>query len=202
MYFASSADIAFAPSALLHNYLADISFLPFRQMELFAASLFPDIFGLRANFNPARYVDTRSDFTTDFRGLNGELVNMEAELSAAKLRADHQEFKELLHVHRLPRLAASVIDADERDYLDKIAQLASAHGAKLLMLYVPDFDSGKLDEGIRKHYGRYGTVLDNSDLATRNTLFMHWGHLNHAGAMVLSDRIADAVASQLSAVKN
>jgi hypothetical protein len=197
MYFARSVDVAFPPSMFLHNYLFDVSFLPFRQIELFGASLFPNFFGLRHAFDPVRYAKARTDFTISFRGLSDELVDMEREIPAAELRDDHEEFKKLLHSPRLPRALAPFVEADDRVYLDRIARLALTHGTKLLLLYIPDFDSGKLDEKIRKYYSKYGTVLDYSDLATRNTLFMHWAHLNHAGAMIVSDRIADALAPQL-----
>lgn len=196
-YFAPSGDVAFPPSMLLHNYLFDVSFLPFRQMELFAASLFPNSFGFRLAFDPVQYAKTRTDFTTSFRGLSGELVDMEREIPAAELTADHEEFKKLLHDPRLPRALAGIVEADDRIYLDKIARLTSAHGTKLLLLYIPDFDSGQLDDKVRNYYRKYGAVLDYADLATRNTLFMHWAHLNHAGAMIVSDRIAEAVAPQL-----
>ena len=166
-------------------------------MELFAASLFPNFFGFRHAFDPVHYATTRYDFTTNSRGLCGEVVDTEREIPAAELRADHEEFKKLLHPARLPRALAPFVEADDRIYLDKIARLALAHGTKLLLLYIPDFDSGKLDEKIRKYYSKYGTVLDYSDLAARNTLFMHWAHLNHAGAMIVSDRIAAALAPQL-----
>ena len=66
MYFATSAAIAFPPSMLLHDYLPDVSFLPYRQMELFAASLFPNLFGFRYAFDPVHYATTRFDFTTSF----------------------------------------------------------------------------------------------------------------------------------------
>jgi hypothetical protein len=201
MYFAPSVDVAFPPSMLLHSYLNNVSFLPFRQMELFAASLFPNFFGLRHAFDPVQYAKTRTDFTTSFRGFNGELVDMERQIPAAELTADHEEYKKTLHRSMLPRAFADIVEdiveADDRVYLDEIARLALAHGTKLLLLYIPDFDSGKLDEKIREHDGKYGTILDYGDLATRNTLFSHWAHLNHAGAMIVSDRIADAVAPQL-----
>jgi len=196
-YFASARDVALPPSILLRSYLPDLSFLPFRQMELFTASLFPNFLGLRDAFDPVRYAKTRVDFTTNFYDTGDKLVDMEHEVPAANLRADHEEFKKTQHPPRLPRAVADIINAEDRLYLDKIARLASAHGAKLIMLYIPDFESGKLDGKKREYYSKYGTVLDYSDLATRNSLFVQWPHLNHAGAMIVSDRIADALASQL-----
>ena len=197
MYFAPSAAIAFPPSMFLHNYLPDAAFLPYRQMELFSALLFPSFFGFRDAFDPIRYAKTRNDFTTSFRGQSGELVDMEREVSAAELMADHEEFNKILRPPRLPRVLAPFVEADDRLYLEKIARLALAHRTKLILLYIPNFDSGELDEKIQKYYSQYGTMLDFSDLAPRNNLFMHWAHLNHAGAMIVSDRIAAAVAAQL-----
>ena len=166
-------------------------------MELFAASLFPNLFGLRYAFDPVRYATTRYDFTTSFSDLCSEVVDMAREVPAAELRADNEEFKKHLRPARLPRALADFIEADDRLYLDKIARLALAHGTKLLLLYIPEFASGKLDENVRKYYSKYGTVLDYSDLSVRSTLFMHWAHVNHAGAMIVSDRLADALAPQL-----
>ena len=79
----------------------------------------------------------------------------------------------------------------------KIAQLAFARGTRLMLLYIPDFEGDELDEKARNWYDKYGTILDCGDLATRSTLFSNWAHLNHAGAIIVSDRIADAVAPQL-----
>ena len=77
MYFAPAMAIAFPPSMLLHNYLPDLSFLPYRQMELFAAHIFPELLGFRRALDPIQYAETRTDFTTNFRGSSGELVDME-----------------------------------------------------------------------------------------------------------------------------
>ena len=67
------------------------------------ASLFPNFFGFRHAFDPVHYAKNRNDFTTTFRGLNDELVDMEREIPAAEIGADHEEFKKLLHHPRLPR---------------------------------------------------------------------------------------------------
>ena len=149
MYFAPAMAIAFPPSMLLHNYLPDLSFLPYRQMELFAATFFPNFFGSRRALDPIQYAETRTDFTTNFRGSSGELVDMESEIPAAELRAEHEEFKKTLHTPRLPRALSTIVEADDRIYLDKIAQLAFARGTRLMLLYIPDFEGDELDEKAR-----------------------------------------------------
>lgn len=197
MYFAPSKDVAFPPSIFLHDYLVDLSYLPFRQMELFGASVFPSLFGFRDAFDEVQYAKARSDFTTSFYDTSGNFVDMDREVSAEKLNSELADYKKTLHSPRLPRALAPLVEADDRIYLDKIARLASVHGTKVFMLYIPDFGSVKLSENVREYYGRYGEVLDYSDLATRNSLFMQWAHLSHTGAMIVSDRIAQAVAAQL-----
>jgi hypothetical protein len=41
---------------------------------------------------------------------------------------------------------------------------------------------------------QFGPVLNYGDLAPRDELFENWSHLNHAGAMNASARLADAIA--------
>jgi len=40
---------------------------------------------------------------------------------------------------------------------------------------------------------QFGPVLNYGDLAQRDELFENWSHLNHAGAMTASGRLADAL---------
>jgi prephenate dehydrogenase len=41
---------------------------------------------------------------------------------------------------------------------------------------------------------QFGLVLNYGDLAPHDELFENWSHLNHAGAMKASARLADAIA--------
>ena len=52
------------------GYLANLAYLPYRQLALFAARLFPEISGLPARFDPARYAGSNPDFTVSFRAAN------------------------------------------------------------------------------------------------------------------------------------
>ena len=93
----------------------------------------------------------------------------------------------------VPRALSSVIEADDRVYTEAIVRQAQAHGTKLVFVYIPRF-TGSLSPESRAFYGQYGTVQDNGDLAQQDRLFSGWPHLNHAGAMIVSDRVAQAVA--------
>ena len=115
MYFAPVKDLVFPPSIFLHDYLLDAAFLPFRQMELFAASLFPNVLGFRDAFDPVRYANTRNDFTTSFTDNGSTFVDMDRVVSAAKLKAELEEYKKTLHSPRLPRTLAPWVEADDRN---------------------------------------------------------------------------------------
>jgi hypothetical protein len=195
-YIAAAESVMLPPSLLLHNYIYDISYLPFRQIELFAASIFPRVFEIDREFDPVRYAKTRSDFTTSFSGGDGQWIDMDRVVSAAELSAEHLRALEGRHNSIVPKAVSGVVEADDRLYVDKIARLAAAHGTKLLFVYAPAF-KGELDPESRRYYERYGTVVDNGDLARQSELFSHWSHFNHAGAMILSNRIAEAVAPDL-----
>ena len=195
-YVAPAKEIAFPPSPFLHNYVYDLSYLPFRQIELFAAYLLPSVLGLARDFDPVHYSTTRSDFTTSFYGAEGKFVDMDRKVPEAELVTEHKIRLWNRRGSIVPRALSDVVESDDRLYLDQIAREAAAHRTKLVFVYLPIF-AGELDVGSRTYYGRYGTILDDGDLATQHSLFSHWAHLNHSGAMIVSDRIADAIAPLL-----
>jgi hypothetical protein len=73
--------IVFPPSPFLHNYLYNLAYLPIRKLKLFGANLFPSLFGLTKEFDPAHYARNRTDYSTSFIG-DGKLVDMEHPVSA------------------------------------------------------------------------------------------------------------------------
>ena len=46
----------------------------------------------------------------------------------------------------------------------------------------------------RAYYESLGVVTDDLDLYDQDRLFHDWGHLNSAGAKIVSDRLADELA--------
>jgi hypothetical protein len=97
-----------------------------------------------------------------------------------------------------PRLAweasqsARLKGGEESAYLRKIANEAKAHGAHVIFNYMPTFTEtapSRLD-----FLKQYGSVLNNGDLADRDELYENMQHLNHPGTVILSARLADAIA--------
>jgi hypothetical protein len=176
------------PAPLLHNWLHDLAYLPSRQTRLFAARFFPQTFGLTKQFDEKAYAEARTDYSSRFF-FEGKWTEMEREVPLATLQAERHLVK--------PSLVSRVLewccnDGDDRVYTREIAREANAHGTRLLFVYIPSFsDTGLTD---REYYEQFGQVLDNGDLAGQEKLFSSAGHLNHAGAMIASDRVAKAVA--------
>jgi hypothetical protein len=194
-YIAPAGAIAFPPALLLHNYFYDLAYLPARQLRLFAARFFPDLFGLRRRFDPNIYAHTRSDFTNGRWVAEGKTVDMEAEVPAQTL------MRELLPAQRPTRVDRILLrccnDGDDHVYIRGIAKIARAHGAQLVFVHVPVF-SGSEEVADRVFLSEYGLVFNPSDIGDflyDSKLYESPRHLNHAGAVKLSDRLAVAIAS-------
>lgn len=192
-YVASAAALAWPPAPFLHNSLYDVTYLPYRQMRLFAASLFPDAFGLRTRFDRVRYNTLPTDFTTSQVMTDGVLIDMQQPHSPAELRAEMRAFAAQQRPSRIPELVTPVTDADNPVYLTQIARLAAAHGTRLMFVFLPHFEGSTAIEG-RGFYARLGHIEDYGDLSRDPSLYQSFSHLNHAGAMIASDRVATAAA--------
>jgi hypothetical protein len=174
--------IVFAPTRFMHNYLYDLAYLPIRKLRLFGANLFPSLFGLTKQFDPGLYARKRTDYSTSFPDDFGKVVDMEHPVSRATLLAEPRE--------PVPRTA--VARALTRINGGEIAQEAKAHGTQLIFVFLPMFNGPETisDLGFLQ---QYGPVLNYGDLAQQDQLYENWSHLNHAGAMTASARLAGAI---------
>lgn len=184
--------IAFPPAPLLHNYIGDLAHLPNRQVKLFFARLFPNLAGLRDSFDPDIYARTKRDYSTGRFTVEGKRVDMEAEVPANILLA--QPLIQSQETAMTQFLTWCCNDGDDRVYLRAIADLAKAHSAQLIFVYYPNYKvSQPLSD--RAFLAQFGAIIDNRDLAQDSRLFYNRSHLNHSGAMIVSDRIASVIAA-------
>jgi hypothetical protein len=181
--------IVFPPSPFLHNYLYDIAYLPIRKLTLFAAGLFPDFFGLSKEFDPERYAQSRTDYSTNFIDDRGKLVDMEHPAPRATLLAEAQTTD---HDTRFGRVLTRINGGEDHLYLREIAAEAKAHEAQLIVVFLPVFNGAESISDL-DFLKQIGPVLNYGDLAPHDELFENWSHLNHAGAMTASARLADAI---------
>ena len=188
-YVAPAEAIVFPPTPFLHNYLYNLAYLPVRKLTLFGANLFPDLFGLSKQFDPEHYAQNRTDYTTSFIG-DGKLVDMEHPVPRATLLAEPREpVPRTLVARAFTRLNGG----EDHLYIEKIARDAQAHGAQLIFVHLPMFEGPQTIDDL-DFLKQFGPVLNYGDLAPRDKLFENWSHLNHAGAMTASARLADAIA--------
>ena len=190
-YVAPVDAIIAPPAPLLHNYFHDLAYLPSRQVKLFAARLFPDLVGLREKFDPAIYANSKTDFTSGITHREGRVVDMEREVPPQTLLSQRHPFQRETFADRLVRWCCN--DGDDKVYIRAIAKEAKAHGVRLIFDFLPTY-KGSEEVADRDFLSQYGVVLDNGFLADDSKLYENWAHLNHAGAIVNSDRIASAIA--------
>ena len=188
-YVAPAEAIAFPPTPFLHNYFYNLAYLPVRKLKLFGANLFPDLFGLSKQFEPEHYAKNRTDYTTSFIG-DGKLVDMEHPVARATLLAEPRE-----PVPRtlIARLLTQINGGEDHLFTEKIDREAKAHGTQLVFVHLPMFEGPQTVSDV-DFLKQFGPVLNYGDLAPRDELFENWSHLNHAGAMNASARLADAIA--------
>ena len=187
---APAGAIVSAPKRAYHEYFDDLSYLPVRKLKLFGANLFPEVFGLSKQFDPKAYEKDRTDFTTNFPSETGEIVNMEGTVPRRNLleQTSRQTSRNAWIASQYARLNGG----DDRVYIGKIADEAKTHGAQLVFAYMPSFNGPEKASEL-DFVKQYGQVINNGDLAPRDELFENWSHLNHAGAMIASARLADTI---------
>ena len=160
---APASAVALPPSPFLHNYLYNLAYLPVRNSS--CSPIFPDLFGLTKDFDPAHYAKNRTDYTTNFIG-DGKMVDMERQVPRATLLAQPRE--------PVPRTFVAHADPAQRrrrpSLHRKIAALAKAHGARLVFVHLPMFE-GPQTITDADFLEQYGLVLNYADLAPRDELF-------------------------------
>jgi hypothetical protein len=199
-YIATASDVIAPPNLLLHNYLPNLFFLPFRQAKLAIASVFPDTFGFRRHFSWSGYQSEYVDYSSSFTRGDGHHVDMERKRSAAEILAEKRkvgggEGHKSLMGSALAKYAGI---SDDASYVNRIAAAARARNIALVFVYMPKF-GGSLSPQQKANYDRLGSVLDLSDLSSKAYLYSDWAHLNHWGAMLASDRLAVTLAVVLQA---
>jgi hypothetical protein len=181
-----------APKQALHQYFNDLAYLPARNLKLFGANLFPELFGLSKQFDPQAYERNRTDFTTNFPGEAGGIVDMEKTVPRGGLL--EQISRQASRNASTAREYARRNGGADPVFIRRIAEEAKTNGAQLIFVYMPNFNGSEAVSNL-DFLKQYGPVINNGDLAPRDELFENWSHLNHAGARVATARLADAISS-------
>ena len=193
-YVAPAADIVDPAYVGNLNYLESLIYLPYRQLRLTAARLAPDLFRLPTRFDPARYPGSNDDTTVSFTAGDGTVVDRDRIVSAADLAAGKVRYERGVHPPLLGPAWRDIEFGDDRVYLARMIRLAHEHGAKVVFLFLPYY-TGPYEIQERHYYERFAPIVDASFVATHDEWFSDVAHLNHAGALMLTDWLAPQVAA-------
>jgi hypothetical protein len=191
-YVAPANAIAFPPEPLLHDFFYDVAYLPSRKVKLFGVRFFSNLFGLSKEFDHEVYDRTQTDFSLSF-SFEGKWVDMDREVPRATLLAQTPSATKPSFFSRV--LTRCCNEGDDHTYIGKIAREAKAHGTRVIFVSFPAFNDAQ-NISDRKFLEQYGFVLDNADLSQQDKLYENWSHLNHAGAVIASDRLANLILEQ------
>jgi hypothetical protein len=203
-YVADPSEILAAPRFLNESYFDDLLFVPYRQISFFTQSLFPSAFGLQAGFEPARYLGADLDRTLGYRTppkasppndlVNGFQTKPPERLKRLADQAESMYALSLRHVRWLDFRHAAPI---EYVYSEKLAALARRHGAVVVFMHVPAFDD-HYPITQKAFYARLGPYLEANVAAHDPSAYANGLHLNHRGALITSDWLADRLAPLLA----
>ena len=187
-YVASRLELA-EPGYLTNvNYPRDILFLPFRQLKLAAAKAYPSIFGFGAapGVYPAKPVTAELDYV---READGHWRQIYQQQTLSELYAGSARSRKITTKPVLSSRFADVEFGQERHYLNEVTRLAKAHGAEVVFLYIPEFDSaGNVQEA--DFYRARGKLLDASFLASDPVNYSSYAHLSDLGRARLTAWLA------------
>ncbi|MBC7519629.1 MAG: hypothetical protein H7268_00835 [Sandarakinorhabdus sp.] len=195
-YIAPAADVVDPAYFGNLDYLSNLIYLPYRQLRLFAASRFPALFDLPAGFDPARYAGSNLDFTHSFRAGDGTFVDRDSRKSKAELEAGVRRYERGVRPPMLgPRFADQEF-GDERAYVGRMAAMAKARGIPVMFLFIPYYTGSQIIQE-RAFYERFGPIMDAGFIADHDEWFVDVAHLNHDGAMIMSNWTAPQIAAML-----
>lgn len=178
------------------NYLSDLIYLPFRQMRLAAARVFPNAMGLRASFDPLTYRGHSIDTTGNIVLPDGTVKNGTFPASAAELERGVTKLERGNNPPILGPDYADIEFGDERHFTRAIAATAKRHGVPIVFLALPYY-TGPAALQEQGFYDRLGPTWNAGWLAPHAEWYGDYGHLTATGARHLTDWLVPRVAARL-----
>jgi hypothetical protein len=175
------------------DYLSDIIYLPYRQMNLFLADLSPSLMGLKKTFNPATYRGSSID-------MRPAALNHDNPMPRDELISDVNKLEKGIHPPILPVFLRDVEFGDERHYIREIAELAREKGTRIVFLSLPYY-TGPDDIQEEPFYRQFGDFINASFLTSHAEWYADHAHLTPHGARILTDWLVPYISQELSEAK-
>jgi len=196
-YIADRSDLVWPGYVMDFNYFSNLIYLPYRQMRLFAADLWPASQDLSKAFNPRRFAGDSVDTTGSIVLPDGSIKEGERPASAAELDRGVRKLQHGMHPPILPDQFRDLEFGAERSNIRRIAALARAHGTQVAFVFIPYF-TGPSTVQEQAFYGQYGPVWNAGFLSSHAEWFADYGHLTRTGAYQLTDWLSGPIAKILA----
>lgn len=182
------------------NYLANLIYLPYRQMQLFVADLSPSLTGLTKTFDPASYPGSNIDTTREQLLPEGKRLNRTDPAPHDVLMRGVRKYETDMRPPILPAFLRDVEFGDERHNIRQIAALAREKGTRIVFLGLPYYtDPGALQE--ESFYRQFGNVINASFLANHAEWYADFAHMTTNGASALTQWLVPSIAQEFGEAK-
>ncbi|WP_045859775.1 hypothetical protein [Teredinibacter purpureus] len=198
-YLADSTDLVAAPLIVNMRYMGNLIRLPFRQTRLFFQSIFPELFGVSAEFSPEDYAGPHVNYALAFPD-GGAVRDYRRTASALTKERNEWDSANGFKLQRGNKWRDHLNFNANRSNLTQLVAQAKSHGTKVVFLYLPNYASNSRPIDVA-FYESMGPVLylKNDALYSRSRLWADLGHLNAIGAQAFSVEVAEVVAREVLA---
>lgn len=193
----TTGELLSSPWIVNRNLPENLARLPYRQMEFYLASRLPEAFGMRAAFDPGRYLgpapDHRGFAAPDWWHTDGA-VDLRGPAHARALAA---ESAQRLHEITWPVLPGALGWAEfgvSRHYVREAAALAEEHGIEIAFLFLP-FYQGPENALEAEWVQQFGPYWGASWMRTDAANYQDAAH----GSQIGIERIAPWLAGRIAA---
>ncbi len=194
-YVAPAAEILFPGYLTNIKYPANVTYLPFRQLRLNFADLFPLEPSLSPTFDPNKYEGKNFDSTGSFMSKEGVWVDKDTVHTPAELEKRRAHFLSGEHAPYLGEKYFADEFGDENHYIQAMLDLARSKHVRVAFIFLPYYNSPCTIAG-RQFYTAHAAIIDACEFARHSEFYTtDVRHLNHPGALRLTDWLAPKLVS-------
>lgn len=196
---ASPSAIVGAPLFINTSYFPHVLGLPYRALVNALGQGFPAWAGVARQFDPRAYAGTDLDRSQGYRLPSGQWRNGNITMDRDRLARDAAKVVALQQAGLIGKLtflsdrSRFVVD---RTYTERIAAEAASRNIAIAFVRLPVYGPIQLTGNERFTQG-FGPDFALNGLADNPALFQDGLHMNHAGAMLVSEEIAERLAPLL-----
>lgn len=200
-YLADPADVIESPLLINRYYLQNVAVLPYRQLNLFAQTLFPAWFGVSTSLRQD-YWGTQFDPTYSFRAPSGKIADAYHVMPLYELAAGSAQILRdqggPWHPHSRWYTLNNPL---EQAFTEHLANDAKRDCVEVVMVYLPFYKSPPHNYN-QAFYSRFGPLLDAQSLGGDPHDYMDEMHFNRYGVDRASPWLKDALQPYLEPLKN